>query len=140
VAEQAEVIELSGEERYRGLLDPLWIAPAGTREDLATNFLIDVLPDPMPASWKTEIRRAVRLVGGGAGGTCSDVIEHLPRQRTDAKEAGSALEGYAGTGLARLGFGRQRHESGESPAEARQLTSLRIRRRFPGFVSLATEA
>jgi AAA domain-containing protein len=128
VAEQAEVIELSGEERYRGLLDPLRIAPEGTREDLATNFLIDVLPDPMPASWKTEIRRAVRLVGDEARGTCSAVIEYLLHQSGDAKEAGAALEVYAETGLARLGFGRQGHKSGESPAEAKQLTSLRIRR------------
>ena len=127
VAEQAEVVELSGEERYRGLLDPLRIAPEGTREDLATNFLVDVLPDPMPASWKTEIRRAVRLVGDRGGRSCAEVIEQLQHLGSDAKEAASALEVYAETGLARLGFG-QGGEREEPEAEAKPLTSLRIRR------------
>jgi hypothetical protein len=129
VAEQAEVIELSGEERYRGLLDPLRIAPAGTREDLATNFLIDVLPDPMPASWKTEIRRAVRAVAErGSGGTCSAVIEQLMLGSSDATDAGSALDVYADTGLARLGFAGLGDEVSPPESGAKQLTSLRIRR------------
>ncbi len=129
IAEQAEVIELSGDDRYRGLLDPLRIAPAGTREDLATNFLIDVLPDPMPASWKTEIRRAVRVVAGGeVGGTCTAVVEQLNHRGGDAGDAASALEVYAETGLARLGFARQGDDVLAPKSQAKQLTSLRIRR------------
>ena len=129
VAEQAEVIELSAEERYRGLLDPLRIAPSGTEEDLATSFLTDVLPEPMSASWKTEIRRAVRAVAERAGGgTCAAVIQELMRGSREAKDAGSALAVYAETGLARLGFARAGHERRPSEAEAKQLTILRIRR------------
>jgi hypothetical protein len=128
-AEQAEVIELSGEERDRGLLDPLRIAPAGTGEDLATSFLIDVLPEPMPASWKTEIRRAVRAVSErSSGGTCAAVIQELMRGAREAKDAGSALAVYADTGLARLGFARSGHAPRASENEGKQLTVLRIRR------------
>jgi AAA domain-containing protein len=129
VAERAEVIELSSEERYRGLLDPLRIAPAGTREDLATNFLTDVLPEPMPASWKTEIRRAVRAIAErGEAGNCSAVIEQMKLAGADARDAASALEVYADTGLARLGFGGAGSEASHEASAAKQLTSLRIRR------------
>jgi hypothetical protein len=128
VAEHAEVIELSSEERQRGMLDPLRIAPQGSEEDLATNFLIEVLPEPMPASWKTEIRRAVRAVAtqGARTGSCTAVIEELLRSSADARDAGAALSVYAETGLARLGFA----DPGGEPAEAgaAQLTALRIRR------------
>ena len=128
-AEQVEVIELSGEERYRGLLDPLRIAPAGTEEDLATSFLTDVLPEPMPASWKTEIRRVVRAVAECAGGgTCGAVIAELMSGSRDAQEAGSALTVYAETGLARLGFARSSQEPHASEADAKPMTVLRIRR------------
>jgi hypothetical protein len=128
VAEHTEVVELSAEERYRGLLDPLRIAPEGTQEDLATNFLIDVLPEPMPAAWKTEIRRAVRAVAAHperAG--CAAVIAELVRGEGDAKDAGSALAVYADTGLARLGFA-SKQSLPPAPAGERQITSLRIRR------------
>jgi hypothetical protein len=135
LSENTEVIEFSPEERYRGLLDPLRIAPAHTREDLATNFLIDVLPEPMPASWKTEIRRAVREVADGGGcGDCAAVIERLGRGSGDARDAGSALAVYADSGLARLGFAGSTRDPASEPA-ARQLTSLRIRnlaRPIPG--------
>lgn len=128
VAEHAEVIELSSAEHQRGMLDPLRIAPSGTEEDLATNFLIAVLPEPMPAAWKTEIRRAVRAVATAStrARTCSEVIEELMRGSTDASEAGSALSVYADTGLARLGFADA--GVGWTEAEAKQVTALRIRR------------
>jgi hypothetical protein len=126
VAEHSEVIELSAEERYRGLLDPLRIAPQGSEEDLATNFLIDVLPEPMPAAWKTEIRRAVRRTAEREGG-CAAVIAELMRGSREAKDAGSALAVYADTGLARLGFASRR-QALRVGAGDKQLTSLRIRR------------
>jgi hypothetical protein len=129
VSQRAEVIELSGEEHHRGLLDPLRIAPAGTGEDLATNFLTDVLPEPMPASWKTEIRRAVRAVAERrSGGSCLAVIEQLMRGGSDAKDAGAAIAVYAETGLARLGFAASKRDRSAAQVEAKQLTSLRIRR------------
>ena len=136
VAAQAEVVELSGDERYRGLLDPLRIAAAGSEEDLATSFLVDVLPEPMPASWKTEIRRAVRAVAGRRdGATCTAVIAELMRGSGDARDAGSALSVYADTGLARLGFARLAAKDQLPEAHAKSMTVLRIRglpRPIPG--------
>jgi hypothetical protein len=134
VSEHAEVIELSAKERDRGLLDPLRIAPPGTEEDLATSFLIDVLPEPVPPAWRTEIRRAVRAVSAKAGpATCFAVIEELGRGSADASQAGAALSVYADVGLARLGFARP--DSSPPEAGASALTALRIRalpRPIPG--------
>ncbi|MGH2869399.1 MAG: ATP-binding protein, partial [Solirubrobacteraceae bacterium] len=55
VAERMEVIELSADRRYQGMLDPLRIAPAATCEDLAVNFLLGILPEPVAPEWQTEI-------------------------------------------------------------------------------------
>ena len=41
---RVHVIELSGDDRYRGLLDPLAVAPESLREDLASSYLIELLP------------------------------------------------------------------------------------------------
>ena len=41
---RVHVIELSGDDRYRGLLDPLVVAPESLREDLASSYLIELLP------------------------------------------------------------------------------------------------
>ena len=48
IADHVEVIELSGDPRWQGLLDPLRVGDEHTREDLATSFLVDLLPDPLP--------------------------------------------------------------------------------------------
>ena len=61
VPERMEVIELSAEEGCRGMLDPLRIGPDETREDLAANFLLAVLPEPVRPEWQTEIRLAVQI-------------------------------------------------------------------------------
>ena len=56
---RVQVIELSGDERYRGLLDPLVVAPEQLREDLASSYLTELLPQA-PPSWETQIRKAVK--------------------------------------------------------------------------------
>jgi hypothetical protein len=55
-AEHVESIELRAGAGDRGRLDPLRIAPAETRADLAYSFLVDILPAPVPPTWQTEIR------------------------------------------------------------------------------------
>ena len=42
LAGRVHVIELSGDERYRGLLDPLAVAPPALREDLASSYLVEL--------------------------------------------------------------------------------------------------
>lgn len=125
VAEEMEVIELSADERYRGMLDPLRIAPEETREDLACNFLLSILPEPIAPAWQTEIRLAVQKVVAADGGCCGEVIEELKHGSAEARVAGRALAIHASSGLAKLGFA----EPGAKVTDAgsRQVTSLRIR-------------
>src|SRR4051812_21409696 len=61
LAGRVQVIELSGDDRYRGLLDPLVVAPEGLREDLTSSYLMELLPQA-PATWETQVRKAVRSV------------------------------------------------------------------------------
>jgi hypothetical protein len=125
VAEHCEIVELSTEERYRGMLDPLRIGPPDTREDLAVNFLLSVLPEPVAPDWQTEIRLAVQAVAARGARTCGEVIDELRRGNDAARAAGRALGIHAGSGLARLGFA----DSGATfpDAGSAQVTSLRIR-------------
>ena len=125
VAEHCEIVELSAEERFRGMLDPLRIGPPDTREDLAVNFLLSVLPEPIVPDWQTEIRLAVQAVAARGGRTCGEVISELHRGGAHAKAAGRALGIHAGSGLARLGFADE--ESAFAEAGSAQVTSLRIR-------------
>ena len=99
------VIELAGEDRYRGLLDPLVVAPAALREDLASSYLIELLPQAPPA-WETQVRKAVRQALEQPEPSCRRVLEILTRSgESDARAAGDALEVWADSGIARLAFG-----------------------------------
>lgn len=120
-----ETIELTADPRFRGLLDPLRIAPPATREDLASSFLVSVLPAPIPAPWRTAIRAAVKQVALTDDPTCGAVIEMLTSATDDTRHAGTALAVYADTGLAQLGFAQP--GSQPPPAGSAQVTSLRVR-------------
>lgn len=126
VAEAIETIELAPDERNRGLLDPMRIAGPETREDLAYNFLVSILPAPVPPQWQTEIRRAVSEVAAAEGSSCAEVLTRLAASGEDAgSEAARALEVHGSAGLARLGLGEgdaAPHSVGEA-----QVISLRIR-------------
>ncbi len=125
VAEHMEIIELSSEERYRGMLDPLRIGTDDTREDLAYNFLLGILPEPVAPAWQTEIRLAVRTAAAAGARSCGDVVAELERGGDDARAAARALGIHASSGLARLGFataGSVAEDVGE-----KTVTSLRIR-------------
>lgn len=125
VAEHMEVIELSPDERYRGLLDPLRIAPPETREDLAVDFLLGVLPEPVPAEWQTEIRLAVGTVCANGGHSCTQVIAELANGGKGASDAARALRVHSSSGLARLAFADQQQE--QAIAGRKPITSLRIK-------------
>jgi AAA-like domain len=126
VGDQMEVIELSPDERYQGMLDPLRIAPPDTREDLACNFLLNILPEPVAPGWQTEIRLAVQSVLARDGRSCGEVVEELAHSSSDdARDAARALAVHATSGLARLGFTKPGSEPLQ--AGARPITSLRIR-------------
>jgi hypothetical protein len=128
VRDELEQIELRGDEQNRGRLDPLRIAPPGTEEDF-TSFLIDVLPHPVPPTWRTEIRRAVKQVvvaaAAGEPANCVRVVKTLLAGDETAKEVGRALEVYADSGLAQLGFADD--DTGADAAGHKRFISLRIR-------------
>jgi hypothetical protein len=106
---KVNVIELSGDERYRGVLDPLAIAPPNLREDLAASYFMDLLPGAS-AGWETHIRRIIRA-GLDVGETSSlRVIERLHAdEHPEAQQIGQALAVWADSGLARLAFGDGAH-------------------------------
>lgn len=106
VAEHCEVIELGGDPRYQGLLDPLVIAPAQAAVDAAMDWLIGLLPPGTPGEWLTELRRAVTEVHAtDPNPTCMAVVNTLTRSETPAASAvGEALSVHAESGFSRLGF------------------------------------
>ena len=98
---RVHVIELSGDER-RGLLDPLVVAPAALREDLASSYLIELLPQAPPA-WETQIRKAVRAALETGQPSGLRVLELLAGSHDpDARAAGDALAVWAESGIGRL--------------------------------------
>ncbi|HEX6490487.1 MAG TPA: ATP-binding protein [Gaiellaceae bacterium] len=122
LAGQVSVIELSGEERFRGLLDPLRIAPPLLREELANSFLIELLPKG-PASWETHIRRAVRDALRRERPRSLDVLELLGKaEHPDARDAGDALAVWADAGLGRLAFGS---DTEAEPVAGRPVTTIK---------------
>lgn len=125
VADEMEVVELSADERYRGMLDPLRVAPEDTREDVACNFLLSILPEPVSPGWQTEIRLAVQKVVATGGSACTQVIEELEQGSADARAAARALRVHSASGLAKLGFAEVNAEIADGGS--RQVTSLRIR-------------
>jgi len=104
LAGRVSIIELSGEERYRGLLDPLRIAAPSLREDLTASYLMELLPQAPPA-WETHVRRAVKDAIAQDSQSSLDVLERLRlRGHSDATDAFEALEVWADSGLGRLAF------------------------------------
>jgi hypothetical protein len=112
LAGRVDVLELTGAPEQRGKLDPLTIGLADLREELAASYYLELLRDP-PPSWENQIQRAVRdLVRSGERGSLA-VIDQLRRAESPAaQEAADALEVVADFGLARLGFGAGRDDTG----------------------------
>lgn len=102
--DQVEHIELSADPAYRGMLDPLRIAPEDLRVELAYSFLTELLPAPVPPGWQTEIRAAVTAVAAAGGRSLGHVLDELQRAGQDGAEAARAIDVHANSGLLQLGF------------------------------------
>ncbi len=85
VAERLETIELSGEERYRGLLDPMRIGAPETREDLTYNFLVSILPAPVRPEWQTQLRLAVSEAAAAGASSCAEILAPACRRRATTR-------------------------------------------------------
>jgi AAA-like domain len=101
---RVRVVELSGAEQHRGVLDPLAIGLPELREELACSYYLDLLPGA-PPTWEVAIQRAVRDAVRAQERNSLMVIERL-RSSTEsaAREVGEALHVVSDFGLARLGF------------------------------------
>ncbi|MGB7589058.1 MAG: ATP-binding protein [Solirubrobacterales bacterium] len=121
-----ETIELAGEERYRGLLDPMRIGSEETREDLAYNFLVSILPAPVKPEWQTQLRLAVSEAAAAGAQSCREVLQRLSGAGTaEAAEAARAVEVHGSSGLAKLGLGGT--DTDVQKVGDAQLVALRIR-------------
>ena len=99
---RVETIELAGEERYRGLLDPMRVGSEQTREDLAYNFLVSILPAPVKPEWQTQLRLAVSEAAAAGARSCAEVLERLASSgNEDAAEAARAVEVHGSGGRRR---------------------------------------
>lgn len=126
VAPCAETVDLRADEALRGILDPLRVAPAHMRHDLAVSFLCDLLPGRAEPAWETAILAAVdRVTQRSRAPSCLEVVQALLAGEEIERRAGQALEVYARAGLTQLGFADPRR-----PAPAvgeRQVTYISVR-------------
>jgi hypothetical protein len=123
---EIETIELSAEGRYRGLLDPMRIGAPETREDLAYNFLVSILPAPVKPEWQTQLRLATSDAVAAEARSCAEILGRLAgSENPDAVEAGRAVEVHGRGGLAKLGLAEAGAELPEAGGAA--IVSLRIR-------------
>jgi hypothetical protein len=130
LAGAVEVLELSGDPRHRGKLDPLAVGLPELREELAASYLLELLRDP-PPSWENAIDRAVRDAVRAGEESLDCVVARLKQSASDAgREAAEALEVLSDFGLARLGFGDE--GAGQADVFAGPQTSV-ITIRTPGL-------
>ena len=115
---RVHVIELSGDERYRGLLDPLAVAPEALREDLASSYLIELLPQAPPA-WETQVRKAVRAALERPAPSCLRVLDALARLRGLRTRAPPARRCRCGPTPASPGSGSATASARGSPRSGR---------------------
>lgn len=109
VAGEVEQIVLSSDPKYRGLIDPLRIAPPEIRSDVAMGFVLDILPAPVDPNWRTEIQAAINEVCADpdpeADHTMGEVVEALDRAGNEAaRDAARALRIQSEAGLTHLAF------------------------------------
>jgi len=125
VAGRMEVIELGPDERYRGLLDPMRIGSEETRAELTNGFLVAILPEPVPAEWRTKIRRAIAQAEAAGARSTGAVVAALRSSEIGAVECAEALDVHLEAGLAKLAYGGPGQELPE--VGNAQVVSLRIR-------------
>jgi hypothetical protein len=105
VAPQVQEIMLAPDERLRGMLDPLRVAPKQLRHEAAVAFLAELLPAAAPAAWETALVGAVdRVLRGARTPTCGAVVKALREGDEVDTQVAKALAVYASSGLTQLGF------------------------------------
>jgi hypothetical protein len=99
-------IYISNADAYRGQLDPLVFALPEMREELASGYMMGILPR-VKEEWQTEIIDAVRAVLAQPEPCSWKVIELLLSSEDEhARAAGKALSVWADWGLGKCAFSR----------------------------------
>ena len=58
-----QIVDLSADERFVGLLDPMRIGPPEGREELVSSYLLSILPDRDVADVLAAVERRLELHG-----------------------------------------------------------------------------
>jgi hypothetical protein len=125
---RVHVISLANVEENRGLLDPLVVAPEELREELASSYMMEILPQAKP-EWQTEIIDGVRSVLREPNPCSWKVVERLLASEDEhARAAGKALKVWAEWGIGRLAFSRdgRRHVEAEMPVTTIKAAALTL--------------
>lgn len=127
VAPHCRAITLGPDPRFRGMLDPLRVAPADERIEAGVAFMVDMLPQPVHAVHQTAIVEATKQVVDqlGARACCLAVIDQLRAGDADAQMAARQLGTYSDLGLAQLGFAAVEQPLPSTSTE--QVTYLQVR-------------
>lgn len=119
---RSRLLELTSDERYAGVLDPMRIVAPDWRVDTATSYFLEMMREKQPG-WESAIEAAVHAVNDGEDPSSMKVLDAL--RDGGHEECAEALERVARSGIGRLGFG-----DGEFAREVAQVTSIRI----PGLI------
>ncbi len=105
VAPHVECVTLRPDRRLRGVLDPLRVAPAHLRQEVAVSFLRELLPARAEAAWETAVLAAVeRVIARCPAPTCGEVVRALRDAGEVERAVAETLGIYARSGLTQLGF------------------------------------
>ena len=102
---RVEEIVINNVDEHRGQLDPLVFAPPDMREELGSEYLMDI-PPKVKDEWQTEIVDAVRFVLREESPCLAKVVRRLLSSEDEhAHSAGRALNTWSDWGLGKLAFG-----------------------------------
>ena len=120
--DRSRLLELTADERYAGVLDPMRIVAPDWRVDTATSYYLEMLREKEPG-WESAIEAAVHAVNDAPDPSSIKVIDAL--RGSGYEDCAEALERVSRSGLGRLGFG-----DGEFARTVSEVTSIRI----PGLI------
>jgi len=124
---RVEAVHLGPDQAFRGLLDPLRIAPVALRQEAAVTLLLSLLPTAGDLDRDAAVATAVdRVVARDVDPCLGNVIRALAERGGRASDLADVLDVYSRSGLTQLAFGEPAVNRGNRLANA-DLTYLSIR-------------
>ncbi len=125
IRENSRVLEISTDSKFRGVFDPIRLVDNDLRLDLATDFLLNILPPRLSDRADIPIRRALRVLIDKECKGLGPIVEILRSLNHEvATECAESIIQYRDRGLAQLGFSDERDIAGD---DLSQLTTFRVR-------------